>query len=201
MPPVAAVGRAVVSAVRVNRFRRRALGIGLLSVLIVVLLGGFGAVATAASLEYKVKAAYLYNLLLFVRWPESGSSDDLRSPVRVCLLGRDPFGDAIDPIVQRKVGKRPIALLRLADHRDTSGCHLVFVGSSEKARLSRLLRALRDNNVLSVGDMEGFARRGGMVGLVLKGGKVRLEINRTAAREAGLRLSAKLLEVASAVYD
>ncbi len=64
--------------------------------------------ADDGNLEYKVKAGYLYNFTKFVTWPES------KSPTfNLCLLGSDPFGDAIDPIEEKSAFARPIKVIRL----------------------------------------------------------------------------------------
>ena len=53
--------------------------------------------------------------------------------------------------------------------------------------------------MLTVGEADHFARRGGMIGFFLEDNRVRLEVNRGAAERAGLRLSSKLLAVARLV--
>jgi len=50
-----------------------------------------------------------------------------------------------------------------------------------------------------VGDGEGFAGRGGIVGFYTDAGKIKLEVNQEASRAAHLRLSSKLLELARSV--
>ena len=53
--------------------------------------------------------------------------------------------------------------------------------------------------VLTVGEADRFARRGGMIGFFFEDNRVRLEVNRAAAERAGLRVSSKLLAVARLV--
>jgi hypothetical protein len=47
--------------------------------------------------------------------------------------------------------------------------------------------------VLTVGEIEGFARRGGTINFYLEDDKVRFEINPESTRERGLRMSSQLL--------
>jgi hypothetical protein len=47
--------------------------------------------------------------------------------------------------------------------------------------------------VLTVGDTEGFAERGGIINLVKDGNRLSFEINPEAAQRAGLVMSSKLL--------
>ena len=53
--------------------------------------------------------------------------------------------------------------------------------------------------ILTAGEGDRFLRAGGMIAFVLDNHRVRFDINQTAAENAGLRLSAKLLTVARSV--
>ena len=113
------------------------------------------------------------------------------------VLGEDPFGAYLDETVRgERVGKRPLAIARYARVEDVDACQVLFVSRSETARLEQILAQLRGRSILTVGDTEGFVHRGGMVGFVLQGGRVRLRIDADAARAADLSISSKLLRVA-----
>jgi hypothetical protein len=66
-----------------------------------VLIAGAAGVRAAPqrNLEYEVKGAFLYNFLTFIDWPDRAFAHP-SSPFRLCLLGRDPFGPAIDQLVR-----------------------------------------------------------------------------------------------------
>jgi len=57
----------------------------------------------------------------------------------------------------------------------------------------------RIRHVLLVSDVEDFARRGGMVQFTLRDNKLKLVVNLPAVRDAGLKLSSKLLRMAEIV--
>ncbi len=152
--------------------------------------------------ESTLKAAYLFQLANFVDWPEGrtpGSGGD--EPLRLCILGDDPFGSAIDKVAGKKARGRQLAVERFAAAEGVEGCDVLFISDSESAELDRILDLVAGANVLTVGDAKDFARCGGVVGLVVKGGKLRLEVNLGAAQEAGLKISAKLLELSQIVKN
>jgi hypothetical protein len=62
--------------------------------------------------------------------------------------------------------------------------------------LPEILAAIRKQPILTVGDQERFAHQGGMINFVKQGGKVRFEVNSAAVEAGGLKMSAKLLQVA-----
>lgn len=149
--------------------------------------------AQDSSVEYKVKAAYIYNFTKFVTWADDGSET-----FNLCILGDDPFGELIDPIEQRTAMGRPIKLFRLDSLRSIKKnhhCHILFVSSSVKD----MPPAKDVENSLVVGDSDEFIARGGMIGFDTHQGKIKFQINLNAIKQSGLKVSAKLLEVAEVV--
>jgi hypothetical protein len=53
--------------------------------------------AADLSLEYQVKAAFLLNFTKFIDWPPE--PDVTATPSATCILGDDPFGPALDQMV------------------------------------------------------------------------------------------------------
>ncbi len=163
----------------------------------VLAFGGGGRMKAdeAAALEYQVKAAFLLKFALFVEWPaatHSGSDE----PFKIGILGKDPFGKNFDDAVKsERIRGHSVQLCRAEKPSQLEGCRVIFISVSESKRCEELLRGMEGKPVLTTGDEPDFARRGGMIGFVKEKGKVRFEINVAAAERAGLRLSAKLLQV------
>jgi YfiR/HmsC-like len=149
--------------------------------------------------DYQVKAAYLYNFGRFVQWPAMASPAKGDS-FNICVLGQDPFGSTLDSTLagQKIAGKR-VAARRISSPQDSGNCQILFLSSSEDARLSEIMKALDKSAVLTVSDMPQFSRRGGMIQFVAEGDRIRFEVNLAAAQNAGLSLSSELLQVAASV--
>lgn len=151
------------------------------------------------ALEYQVKAAYLLNFARFVEWPPR-AFQTAGSALNICVLGEDPFGPALDSIVEGEtVNDRRIEAKRLARGDSMRGCHVLFISGTERESAERIVASLRNAPVLTVSEMPGFARLGGMINFVLEERKVRFEANPAAAEKGGLRISSKLLKVARSV--
>jgi hypothetical protein len=144
------------------------------------------------TLEYRVKAAYLFNFTKFIEWPDAAVPPG--APITICVAGDSPFGAALDEIIRGEaVNGRPLAARRA---EPPAGCHVVFVprGTSPAAAL----RPFRSLPVLTVGESDDFLRQGGMVNFVIDDGKVRFEIDHEAAERAHVRISSRLLRLARA---
>ena len=160
---------------------------------IAALFISFGDAANGApTLEYQVKASYIYNLTQFIEWPEYTLGEEFQ----VCIYGAHRFGDALDALEGNRVGDRPLTVRYLRDLRLASSCQILFITVSEAPRTSHLLRAAPVTGLLTIGETRDFTDHGGVIGLVKIGGKVKFEINEVAAERAGLAISAQLLQLA-----
>ena len=155
--------------------------------------------AGTASLEYQIKATFLYTVAKFVDWP--AGKIDATAPVRVAVYGKDPFGPTLERTLEGKtVNGRPLVIERLSGLEQARRYHILFISSGEKKRLRQILGALDDESVMTVSDMPDFAEQGGMVNLVMKENSVSLEINVGAAERAHLKISSRLLKLARVVH-
>ncbi len=149
--------------------------------------------------EYRVKAAFLFNFAKFVEWPAHvfTSSTD---PIRICVLGKNPFGSVLDDAVKDKiVAGRTFLVRQVSAGQPAVGCQILFISSSERKRLPAILGEIKADGVLTVGETDTFALDGGMINFRIESGKVRLQINVAAAEQSRLRISSKLLSLAEIV--
>ena len=169
-------------------------------VLALMVLIGFGPGARAADVpEYQVKAAMLYNFALFVRWPAQ-LFPATNSPLVICVLGKDPFGPLLEREVQGlTVQQHPIQVRRCAKAAEARDCHIVFISRSEQSRLNDIIAGFTGVPVLTVSDLDEFATRDGIIGLVPKVTRIGLQVNLAAATRARLKIDSRLLSLAEIV--
>lgn len=156
---------------------------------------------SAAESEYDVKATYLFNFTQLVSWPSSAFTSP-QSPLVIGVVGRDPFGGGLGAAMrgQKAAGGRSIEVraVSASDSEALQNCHIVFVSSSLRA--ADIARAVQGHPVLIVGESDGFASEGGIIGFVLnRDKKVKLEINNDAARRAQVKINSGLLGLAKIV--
>ena len=155
--------------------------------------------AKAQSTEYQVKAVFLFNFAQFVDWPNS-AFPEAQAPLVIGVLGDDPFGAYLDETVRgEKVNNRPVIVQRYRSIGEIKSCHVLFISRSEMDRLEQILASLKGQSILTVGDFDGFARRGGMIRFVMEKNKIRLRIGLEAAKAANMTISSKLLRPAEIV--
>jgi hypothetical protein len=153
------------------------------------------------SVEYQVKAAFLFNFAKFIEWPPESFPTNL-SPITFCVFGHDPFGEALSDVIRGKtINARELQARGINDLPNLKACHLVFVSDREDKHLSEILSSVKASGVLVVGEAEGFTERGGTVQLFLENNKLRFAVNVDAAKRARLQVSSKLLALARIVHD
>ena len=149
--------------------------------------------------EAQIKAVFLFNFAKYVDWPPAAFSN-ATTPITIGVMGSDPLGDDLRRDVEGKtINGRPFVIKHLEADSELDGCQILFISRSEASRIGGILDKASALHILTVGENEPFARNGGMISFVLKNGNVRLAINLTAARKAGLTISSRLLAVADEV--
>lgn len=153
------------------------------------------------SLEYAVKATYLYKLAPFVDWPPKTFSAP-NAPFLICIVGDDPFDDYLEHATAgRGLGTHPFAVRRMDTLSPDAGCQIVFIGHLSNESIADALAAVDGKPVLTVTDSDAVDDGGSIMQFVIEHGQVRFDINTSAATRNHLAISSKLLNLALAVKD
>jgi hypothetical protein len=146
--------------------------------------------------EYQLKAVLLFRLAQFTDWPSEAFADS-ESPLVIGILGGNPFGPALEIATKGETAHgRPIKVKYFRTPDDASGCHMLYIARTEAGRVRKILNEYEKKSVLTVSDIEDFARIGGMVRFLPEDNKVGLRVNLEAVKTAGLTIDARLLRMA-----
>jgi hypothetical protein len=149
----------------------------------------------AGSLEYPVKAAFLFQFARFVEWPEDAAESG--SPFEICVVGGDPFGAALERAIEgKRVNGRALAVKRFRGLEELRPCPILFVGPEERRLWPAVLDRVGATPTLTVGEGREFVEAGGVIGFLVEDNRVRFAVNVGAAGRSHLRLSSRLLAVA-----
>lgn len=154
-----------------------------------------------------VMAAYLRYIAELTTWPDQDADDDAQ-PIRVGVIGRDPNG-VMEPIRARNRSKdpleaqgRPVRLLDFSSRGDGDGdpetltsCDLLFLSEDAEQDWERIRPIVEGLPIVTVSEQDGFSDRGGMIEYFIepRSGKVRMKVNLSAMRAAGISFSARFL--------
>jgi hypothetical protein len=147
-----------------------------------------------AGTEAEIKAAFLLKFPDFVSWQPS-----LGETLRVGVIGDDALLNALPRLAdqeQRAAGAgRTVVVFRVAGPGDARHCHILVLGEdADRLDLAPILSAAHRAGALTVGDWNR-PREGAVIRIFREGDHVRFVISQPLAREAGLRISSKLLNL------
>lgn len=145
--------------------------------------------------EYQIKAAFLYNFIVFTEWPALPSD-----VIPLCVYGTNPFGDNLNKLQGKSVAQRRLSVRHTGTANELQNCQVVFVTREVSNNLSRVSDQLAEKHVLIVAESPGAARQGAMLNFVVEEGRVQFEANVGAAEVRGLSFSSKMLRLAKEVY-
>ena len=152
----------------------------------------------ASQREYEIKAAYLYNFINYIDWPENAFPAP-GGTITIGVVGQNRFGAALEVLNSKQVKGRTLVLKQITDTKDLDQCQMVFINSSEKSHVAELLEKLKNSRALTVSEIDGFAEQGGIINFISEHNKVRFEINPDAAHRLGLNISSELLKLAKVI--
>lgn len=153
-------------------------------------------------LEYRVKAAMLLSFTRYVEWPQVAfPAPD--APIVVCVLGSDPFGSVLDDAIRGRMNNdRALVARRMPGGEGLlSGCHVVFLpATSDGAGFQDMIGRINGKPVLTVGESSLFLDIGGIIRFVRsEEDTIQFEVNLDSANRAGIRISSRMLSLATKV--
>jgi hypothetical protein len=165
--------------------------------------------------EHQVKAAFLYNFVMFTEWP-AGKLSELNT-ITIGLLGEHAFGNAFDPIKNKTVKDKRLSIKNLGAFRksfpqDNAGklelanyveqlrkCHVLFICDSERETFKAILDTVKGYGVLTVGETTDFLNFNGIITFIPGNEKAVFEVNQKVCEQEGMKISSKVLRLARKV--
>jgi hypothetical protein len=168
----------------------------------------FGLLALAASAqdrpavreaEQQVRAQFVYNFANFVEWPDDAFAT-ATAPIKICLFGEVDFAPYLYSFSGTRIGDRPLSVQKADEiEQIRAGCHILYVGQDERVRLPTFWQEIQYIYVLSIGDRQGFADKGGIINILRTRDRVQFDVNIENALLNGLFLDSDLLALARVI--
>ncbi len=149
--------------------------------------------------ESQIKAAFLFHFFHFIKWPGPQAQETI-NPLVFCALHEGPVEIALKELLLASQAHHSTTLFGLiADPSDTSACDYLFISSADKHLIPEAIKSTDGKAILTVSDSEGFAHQGGMIELVRRENRIHVLINLHNVTAHGLRVSSKLLQLATII--
>ena len=149
--------------------------------------------------EYQVKAAFIFHFAQLVEWPP-GALSSFDQSIILCIFKDEPRQMELRSTLEGKaIGTRILHVRIMNRAEEIQGCNMLFISNDDAWRQTSILNSLRSLPVLTVGESDNFLLEGGMIRFHLEGDKVRFDINVRDADLSHLKISSRLLFLATTV--
>jgi hypothetical protein len=151
--------------------------------------------------EYQAKMALLFNFAKLATWPpEAFTNGD--STFVFAILGPNPFGTALELIRGKSMHGRSIEISQYNSVAEFQSCQVLFSSPDSLNELrQKYPTRFAKGHPLTVGQVDGFARMGGILHLTFVEDHLAFLVNLSAARRAQIEISASLLNLAVEVIE
>ena len=147
--------------------------------------------------QHEVEAAFIYNFIKFVEWPQdSHLSND---GITICVFGEGKTGKAINVLQSSDYETKGVLLRKVNSVENIDNCHILYINPSKKQSFNEIINNLEGKHILTISHEDGFAKKGGIINFFIENERINFEINLKAANEAKLKISSRLLNLAKIV--
>ncbi len=145
--------------------------------------------ATTASPERdeQVAAAMIFNFARFAEWPRG--SFDQYNEFRICVASNESIVTPLKELESRTIKNKPVKVYLKSEGEMVDGCHIDILSAS-------IDMPAPDEGTLYVAMSEGLAPDVAMLELIRVGRQLRFSANPSLARQSGLKLSSRLVDLA-----
>lgn len=141
----------------------------------------------------KFHSIFIYNFSKYVKWPDDHGSGKFI----IGVYGSSAIEkDLIEMADSKRVNGMPIEIRRFKSVEGIQNCHILYVASSESAKLDQIVSTAGADPVLIVTDKPGLARQGAAINFVELDGKIKFELNQYNAESKGLKVAGALSSLA-----
>lgn len=145
--------------------------------------------------ELDLKAAYIFNFIQFIEWPDSDQAVD--GDWALCISPFSPLKRPLMALEGRPARKGQPIRVRLLDAGALRQCRMLVLHGSDIEPVLRALRALPPaHGILTVVDEIAATSPEIMITLGQQGNRIVFGINSEATHRAGLSVSSRLLRLA-----
>jgi hypothetical protein len=170
------------------------------AIVLVLLFGDAHRSDAQSATPREVKAAFMYNFARFTEWPIDAFVSESAALV-IGVAGDEALRRNVDNVVRGKfAGSRALKTQHVKNPRDMAGIQMLYIGATAASRTEEFVQALNGEPVLTVGEVDGFIEKGGMINFLIADNRLRFEIGWNATEHSRLKVSSRVLTLALTLH-
>lgn len=150
--------------------------------------------------EYEVKLGFIYNFINFVTWPETIFKNN-SDPLVMCIASESPSSEVLFKIDGKLIKQRKIKVITYQEEICLTQSHALFFATQDKEFIQQVLDRIKGLSILTIGEVDGFTRMGGVINFFEEHNRLRFRVNIDAVQRNALKMSSQLLVSAQIVTE
>ncbi len=147
--------------------------------------------------EYSIKAMFLLNFIKYVEWPIENN----KPVIRIGVVGESEMFDALTMLAAQRSADGQKVEIKKVDENTVGSFQVIFISNTDDSKLDEKIRKLSGKGILTISEDDKCKTRQAGINLFNQDNKIRFEINLTPVKNNGMKISSKLMELASAVHN
>ncbi len=147
--------------------------------------------------ENAVKALYIVKIIKFIKFGAGNIAEPL-----VCILD-DGAKDSVSNNLTVLSSKKALSGINFKNVKTgdiNNSCNLVYISNDYSSSLKDLLIITDKHKLITLSDINGFTRKGGMFGFAINNsGNIKVELNYSNLKNTNNKVGAELLEMIKVV--
>jgi len=164
-------------------------------IVLLLLFSSFSSVKAQNIEEYALKKVMIFKITTLIEWPENSKVSSTNDPVVISIIGENPFKGQLKKLADsnRKIKKKQVTVRYIQNPEEIAGSDILFISSSERYDISKILKYIQNKPILTIGDTKGYVEKGVMIEFALYSGKMRIKINKKQADKSKIYINSQLL--------
>ena len=149
--------------------------------------------------DNELRAAFICNFAKFAEWPPNSFTSNT-SPIIIGFYNDSLLASVTEKLATNmNIGGRKLQIIQCKNTEQAMHCNILYISPLEKDRFSVILTKLSGLPILTVSEAEGFCQLKGMINFSKSKNKFGFEINANSAKQKGIKISSKLLGLATII--
>jgi hypothetical protein len=150
--------------------------------------------------EYEVKLGFIYNFINFTTWPQEVLKNN-PDTLTMCFASDHPSSSVLFKLNGKSIKDRKIRVLAFDAETCLEQSQILFFATQDKAFIKQVLDLTKGLSILTIGEIDGFTKIGGVINFFKDRNRLRFRINTDAAERNELKMSSQLLGSAQLVQE
>ena len=146
--------------------------------------------------EYSIKAMFLLNFIKYVEWPVESSSRTFK----IGVVGDSEIYEALTSLAMQRSSEGQKVEIRRVDEKNAAAFQMIFISNSENNKMDELIKQRSAKGVLIVSEDDKGKNKPAGINLFNQDNKIRFEINLSSVKNNGMKVSSKLIDLATTVH-